>query len=74
MKPLKLVRKTDGRTLIERKIEALFEEIKVIENPSRHVPSGASEEKLEAYDRAFTKNQQELEAGKLDDLIIEIGS
>jgi ATP-dependent HslUV protease ATP-binding subunit HslU len=70
LEALKLVRREEEE-LNREKIEAYVEN-KIIEKLLPPLPAGASEEKLEAYDRAFAKKQQELEAGKLDDLIIEI--
>ncbi len=53
------------------KIEAYIEN-KIIEKLLPPLPNGASEEKLEAYDRAFAKKQEQLANGELDDLKIEI--
>ena len=53
------------------KIEAYVEN-KIIEKLLPKLPSGASEEKLRDYDRAFAKKQEQLAKGELDHLKIEI--
>jgi len=53
------------------KIEAYIEN-KIIEKLLPPLPNGASEDKLEAYERAFAKKQEQLEKGELDHLKIEI--
>ncbi len=55
----------------KEKIEAYVEN-KIIEKLLPPLPQGASEEKLEAYDRAFAKKQEQLANGELDELKIEI--
>ena len=53
------------------KIEAYVEN-KIIEKLLPKLPSGASEEKLRDYDKAFAKKQEQLAKGELDHLKIEI--
>ncbi len=55
----------------KEKIEAYIEN-KIIEKLLPKLPTGASEEKLADYDRAFAKKQEQLASGKLDHLKIEI--
>ena len=70
LEALNLVRKEEEERNRE-KIEAYVEN-KIIEKLLPPLPTGASEEKLAAYDRAFAKKQEQLAKGELDDLIIEI--
>jgi len=53
------------------KIEAYVEN-KIIEKILPPLPAGASEEKLQQYERAFAKKQEQLAKGELDHLKIEI--
>ncbi|HGZ70177.1 MAG TPA: HslU--HslV peptidase ATPase subunit [Nitratifractor sp.] len=55
----------------KEKIEA-FVENKIIEKLLPPLPSGASDEKLADYDRAFARKQEQLANGDLDHLKIEI--
>ena len=53
------------------KIEAYVEN-KIIEKLLPKLPNGAPESKLQDYERAFAKKQEQLANGELDDLKIEI--
>ena len=70
LEALTLVKKEEKEKNKE-KIEAYVEN-KIIEKLLPPLPAGASQEKLEDYDRAFAKMQERFEKGELDNLKIEV--
>jgi ATP-dependent HslUV protease ATP-binding subunit HslU len=70
LEALNLVKK-EAEIKNKEKIEAYVEN-KIIEKLLPPLPDGAPQEKIEAYDRAFAKKQEQLAKGELDDLVIEL--
>jgi ATP-dependent HslUV protease ATP-binding subunit HslU len=67
---LRLVREEENEKN-QSKIEAYVEN-KIIEKLLPPLPSGASEQKQQEYERSFAKMQERLERGELDHLNIEV--
>ena len=67
---LRLVREEENEKN-QSKIEAYVEN-KIIEKLLPPLPAGASEQKRDDYDLAFSQMQEKLEQGKLDHLMIEV--
>ncbi len=67
---LRLVREEENEKN-QSKIEAYVEN-KIIEKLLPPLPTGASEQKQQEYDRSFAKMQERLERGELDHLKIEV--
>jgi len=70
LESLSLVKKEE-KIKNKDKIEAYVEN-KIIEKLLPPLPQGASQEKLESYERAFAKKQEQLANGELDGLKIEV--